>query len=271
MTLPLAAREGKALAAVIVPTDPVYRGRQEREPLATQPPPRILVVDDDQDTRDLVAFALQAKHYAVTAAADGASALAALRDGRFDLVVTDYDMPGVTGADLLKQAAAEGLIGGASALVITAHPDPRGVPEQTPLLHKPLDIERLMVQVRAILSSGDNPPPGAPPEAGAAGDAAPLHLVLYVSQRSPASLKARHRMDEVLAGFDSARVRFEVCDLFEHAASAERDRVVFTPTLVKRSPAPRAWILGDLTNDNVVRDLLEMCGVPHRGGTGGTP
>ena len=41
--------------------------------------------------------------------------------------------------------------------------------------------------------------------------------------------------------------------------------MVFTPTLVKRSPAPRAWILGDLRNDDVVRDLLTMCGVPARG------
>ena len=40
--------------------------------------------------------------------------------------------------------------------------------------------------------------------------------------------------------------------------------MVFTPTLVKRSPAPRAWILGDLTSDDVVRDLLTMCGVARR-------
>jgi hypothetical protein len=73
-------------------------------------------------------------------------------------------------------------------------------------------------------------------------------------------------MDEVLAEFDATRIRYEVCDLFQHAANAERDRVVFTPTLVKRSPAPRAWILGDLTNDDVVRDLLVMCGVPTREG-----
>lgn len=71
-------------------------------------------------------------------------------------------------------------------------------------------------------------------------------------------------MDEVLAEFDAGQVRFEVCDLFKNAAAAERDRVVFTPTLVKRMPAPRAWILGDLTTDDVVRDLLTMCGVARR-------
>jgi hypothetical protein len=91
-----------------------------------------------------------------------------------------------------------------------------------------------------------------------------LHLVLYVSPASPASQTARRKMEEVLAEFDSSQVRFEVCDLLKNVAAAERDRVVFTPTLVKRRPAPRAWILGDLKSDDVVRDLLTMCGVARR-------
>lgn len=224
---------------------------------------RILVVDDDADTRDLLTFALESHQYAVTRASNGPAALDALRAGSFDLVITDYDMPGLTGADMLKRAGADGLMGTASALVVTAHPDPRGVPEETPLLQKPIDIERLLVQVRAILpSTAAGPAPKAP-----AADAL-LDLVLYVSSRSPSSLKARRRMDDVLADFDAGRIRFEVCDLFQHAASAEKDRVVFTPTLVKRSPAPKAWILGDLSTDDVVRDLLTMCGVPPRRGLG---
>ena len=165
---------------------------------------------------------------------------------------------------MLERATADGVLGDASSLVVTAHPDPRDVPEETPLLRKPLDLERLLVQVRMILPDRAPASPDAPrPRPGADGGRV-LELVLYVSPRSPASLRARHRMDEVLAGFDAAAVRFEVCDLFKHAASAERDRVVFTPTLVKRSPAPRAWILGDLTSDDVVRDLLTMCGVAPR-------
>jgi CheY-like chemotaxis protein len=224
-------------------------------------------VDDDEDTRELVTFALQGNQYAVEGAKDGSAALAALRAGRFDLVITDYDMPGLTGAEMLKQAAADGSMGRASALVVTAHPDPSGVPEHTPLLRKPIDLERLLVQVRTILPAGPRPRAAATPPAGANG--ALLDLVLYVSTRSQASLKARHRMEEVLAEFDRSKVRFDVCDLFKHAPYAERDRVVFTPTLVKRAPAPRAWILGDLANADVVRDLLTMCGVPPRGGERG--
>jgi len=240
--------------------------------MAIQSPVRILVVDDDEDTRDLVTFALEGQSYAVTATADGPSALAALRAGSFDLVITDYDMPGQTGAEMLKQAGRERLLGDASALVITAHPEPQGVPDATPLLRKPIDLERLLVQVRTIVRSS-----GARPKTkkakGKATAVLPggvrLDLVLYVSSRSPASLTARRRMDEVLAEFDSSGIRYEVCDLLQHAAAAERDRVVFTPTLVKRAPGPPSWILGDLTNDDVVRDLLMMCGVPARDATKG--
>lgn len=230
------------------------------------PPIRVLVVDDDEDTRELIKFALEAHHFAITAVSSGAAALAALRGGAFDLVITDYDMPGLTGAEMLKRASTEGIMGSASALVVTAHPDPHGVPEETPLLAKPLDIERLLVQVRTILPAERKVPAATPAaeELVPPAEEALLDLVLYVSTRSPASLKARHRMDAVLAEFDATRVRFEVCDLFQHAAQAERDRVVFTPTLVKRWPKPQAWILGDLADDDVVRDLLTMCGVPAR-------
>ena len=109
------------------------------------------MVDDDEDTRQLIAFALGAQRYAVTEVADGEAALAALREGRFDLVITDYDMPGLTGAEMLKRATRDGILGDASSLVVTAHPDPSDVPEETPLLRKPLDLERLLVQVRMIL------------------------------------------------------------------------------------------------------------------------
>ena len=166
--------------------------------LTTQPA-RILIVDDDDDTRQLLAFAL-GKRYEVVQAARAEAALDVLRSGAVDLVITDYDMPGQTGADLLKRAADEGILGDAASLVVTAHPDPEGVPDEVPLLRKPLDLERLLVQIRAILPGGD----AAPPERAVASapkttDGAVLDLVLYVSPRSAASARARRRMDEVIA------------------------------------------------------------------------
>ena len=223
---------------------------------------RILIVDDDEDTRQLLAFAL-GKRYEVVQAASADAALEVLRAGAVDLVITDYDMPGQTGADLLKRAAEERILGDAASLVVTAHPSPDGVPDEVPLLRKPLDLERLLVQIRAILPGRPEAAPAGTP-APTAQDAAVADIVLYVSARSAASARARRRMDEVLAECGAEGIRYEVCDLFENADSAERDRVVFTPTLVKRSPAPRLWIVGDLSEDGVVRDLLAMCGARRK-------
>jgi hypothetical protein len=52
-----------------------------------------------------------------------------------------------------------------------------------------------------------------------------------------------------------------VFDLAVDPARAERDNVIFTPTLVKHRPPPQAWIVGDLGDPAVVSDLFHMCGI----------
>jgi hypothetical protein len=74
-------------------------------------------------------------------------------------------------------------------------------------------------------------------------------------------MKARRNMERMIAEFPAAPIRFEVLDLAREPERAESDNVVFTPTLVKRSPEPRAWFLGDLSDRRVVADLLHMCGI----------
>ena len=62
----------------------------------------ILVVDDDLAIREMVAMALEKRGYRVVRAQGLASAQAALRERRPDLIVSDIYMPGGTGLDLLK-------------------------------------------------------------------------------------------------------------------------------------------------------------------------
>jgi DNA-binding response OmpR family regulator len=70
---------------------------------------RVLIVDDDQRVRTVVAWQLEADGFAVTEAADGASALAQIEDDRPDLVVLDLSLPGVGGLDVLRRVReAEG-------------------------------------------------------------------------------------------------------------------------------------------------------------------
>ena len=224
----------------------------------------ILLVEDDDDTRQLLAVALEAQGYRVAQAGDAERGLEALRGGRFDLVLSDYDLPGKTGAAMLREAHRGGLLDGASTVIVTAHPDPAGVEDVT-LVRKPLDLEKFLLQVRGIFDSRPAAPSveaasTAPAPESAVEAAEDVELTLYVSAFSPPSMKARRNMERLLKDLPD-HIRFDVCDLAENPQRAEKDNVVFTPTLVKRRPKPRAWILGDLSDPAVLTDLLHMCGI----------
>jgi DNA-binding response OmpR family regulator len=223
---------------------------------------RILLVEDDEDTRQLLALALQGRGYAVDQAASAAEALDGLRRHRYDLVVSDYDLPGKTGTSMLKQAAREGLLRDAALMIVTAHPQPELV-AGADVLQKPLEIARFLGQVNHILESMDGSPtsPASPAASPAAGAAPGVELVLYVSADSPASQRARRHLDSALSQFRAEEFRLEVCDVSQDAARGERDRVVFTPTLVARCGGLATWVLGDLADRNLLLDLLHVCGL----------
>src|SRR5208282_3182521 len=67
------------------------------------PPRRILVVDDDPDTRQLSVDVLVNAKFEVHAAVDGADGWEALRNKHFDLVITDNIMPKMTGVELIEK------------------------------------------------------------------------------------------------------------------------------------------------------------------------
>jgi DNA-binding response OmpR family regulator len=67
------------------------------------PPRRILVVDDDPDTRQLSVDVLVSANFEVGAAVDGADGWEALRAQHFDLVITDNTMPRMTGVELIEK------------------------------------------------------------------------------------------------------------------------------------------------------------------------
>jgi CheY-like chemotaxis protein len=230
--------------------------------MAGNPPRRILLVEDDEDTRQLLAVALEAQAYEVAQAGDAEDGLEALRKGRFDMILTDYDLPGKTGAAMLREANALRLVDGAATLVVTAHPDPEGVADAS-LVRKPLDLEKFLLKIRRIFESMSVRTVQASGSASSsdAAEAVGVELTLYISPTSPPSMKARRNMERLIADFPAARIGFEVLDLSREPERAESDNVVFTPTLVKRRPEPRAWFLGDLSDRRVVADILHMCGI----------
>jgi two-component system response regulator PilR (NtrC family) len=68
---------------------------------------RILIVDDEPSLRLLVTRVLRPAGFAVTEAAGGAEAIAALAERRFALILLDVAMPVVSGADVFAAARAQ--------------------------------------------------------------------------------------------------------------------------------------------------------------------
>jgi DNA-binding response OmpR family regulator len=64
---------------------------------------RVLVVDDDEQVRTLVSWQLEAEGFAVSGAADGATALSAVEADPPDLVVLDLSLPRIDGLDVLTR------------------------------------------------------------------------------------------------------------------------------------------------------------------------
>lgn len=71
-------------------------------------PSRILIADDDEIARDVMAHVLSDRGHAVTAVKDGVGAMAWLRRGHFDLAVLDYHMPLVDGATAARRMSRDG-------------------------------------------------------------------------------------------------------------------------------------------------------------------
>jgi DNA-binding response OmpR family regulator len=115
---------------------------------------RILLVEDDESLGEGLCTALRRAAYAVDWLRDGASALAAIRDGGFDLVVLDLGLPHVDGIEVIRQARRAGA--SVPILVLSARERSRdrtlgldaGADDY---LGKPFDVQELLARVRAQL------------------------------------------------------------------------------------------------------------------------
>jgi two-component system, NtrC family, response regulator PilR len=117
-------------------------------------PPRILVVDDEQSMRELLAIVLRREGYDVQLADNGRSALEALERGAFDLLISDIKMPDLSGVEVLRAAKRidPDLIG----IMITAFATTESAVEALRMgaydyLAKPFEVDELKIVVRNAL------------------------------------------------------------------------------------------------------------------------
>lgn len=82
---------------------------------------RILVVDDFSTMRRIIKNLLSDLGYSnISEADDGSTALVALNQGNFDFVITDWNMPGTTGIELLRAIRADARLKTLPVLMVTA-------------------------------------------------------------------------------------------------------------------------------------------------------
>jgi signal transduction histidine kinase len=106
-----APNQGTTVRLILPAAPPVAVSTNSREETApTIPSPsanvatRILVVDDDHQVRRFIAESLRTLGFSVTDVATGEAGLTALRAAAFDLLVADFAMPGMNGAELVREA-----------------------------------------------------------------------------------------------------------------------------------------------------------------------
>ena len=230
---------------------------------------RILCVEDDEQVLTVLSALLESEGYEVAATTNATDGLQRLRDERFHLVITDYWLPDKTGAWMLSEASRTGVLNGSQVLVITAEHRPQGV-ENLRVLRKPLDVDDFLRVIHDVLAPVREQELARTKEevqrvhqtAQGGGPDVKTQLNLYISASSPSSLKALRNLRRLLEGYDQSQVLLTVIDLSkEGSEQADEDRIAFTPTLVKRKPEPKVWILGDLDDTEIVADLLFHSGV----------
>lgn len=112
---------------------------------------RILVVDDDNDLREILSVVLAAEGYEVRAAVDGVAALAELRrDGRPSLILLDMMMPRLDGEAFMRALRTDPGLADIPVVILTAHPGARK--KATALgavgcLVKPVELGELLATV----------------------------------------------------------------------------------------------------------------------------
>jgi CheY-like chemotaxis protein len=160
----------RALRSALCPEDvpavvPPAAGERAARPLS------VLVAEDDAYSRALVVHLLEGRGHAVTAVEDGASAVATVETTRFDVVLLDIQMPGMSGLDAAAalRALEPRRTPSLPIVALTAH---AGADDRARCLRagfdafmsKPVDIGELVALVEAL---------GAQAGVGGAGAAAP--------------------------------------------------------------------------------------------------
>ncbi len=119
---------------------------------------RILVVDDEENTRLGLSKLLSQEGFVVDLAANGSEALELLRKQRFNLVISDINMPDMNGIAFLREISRR--FPSTNVIMITAYGGVESYLEAMNLgaleyLHKPVRLDELRSVMKKVFSSGN--------------------------------------------------------------------------------------------------------------------
>src|SRR5277367_1120388 len=123
--------------------------------------PRILIVDDDAGQRSLLDSFLSGQGFETVVVDSGGRALETLRAGKFDMMISDVRMPGLTGLETLRLARKEHAT--LPVLLVTAFTDVRDAVAAmrdgaVNYLSKPIDLDELLASVRSAIGISQTAP-----------------------------------------------------------------------------------------------------------------
>jgi two-component system cell cycle response regulator DivK len=117
----------------------------------------ILIIEDDEKNRKLLRKVLEHEGYRTTEVESGEAAIDAARASSPDLILLDYQLPGIDGLETFRRIRADADIRRMPILAVTAS----AMPEDTARMRaagfdgfetKPINVKTLLAKVRALLA-----------------------------------------------------------------------------------------------------------------------
>ena len=134
----------------------------EPEKISADPVPRILIVDDTRENRELLEVLLQSVNCKLLMAHDGVTALAVAAHQHLDLILCDVMMPGLTGYEVVTRLRADPATRDIPVIICSSLDDPNSRSHAISVgaddvLKKPLTRAVLLPRVQLWLKQGRGP------------------------------------------------------------------------------------------------------------------
>ena len=126
---------------------------------------RVLVIEDDENIMELVAFNIRDEGYDVVGVPSGEEGLEAMRDGDFDLVILDLMLPGIGGLEVCRRVKSDVMTRGTPVIIVSARGEESDIVTGLEMgaddyVTKPFSPKVLAARVKANLrANGSGSPP----------------------------------------------------------------------------------------------------------------